>query len=836
MRSHKPPVTPSSTDAVTSGFWFWLAGCLSIMSGCVFAGEVDTRFDSGPKAYELDWHSFRQAGQGREKTGIFRSGDKLFRPDNSKQAAALCGGYYLAPDYLSNPPRLLIENPESIYVSADESEGDFETEAVLTGDVEIRHADFLLTGDWAMFDKIEESAHLEGNVVFRSPGFAITGDKAHYLIASEEFSLDSASYVLYESRIRGDARQVLSRKKEAGTGLWGRFTESGDGIVTSVYDGSFSTCPPGNSDWQIGAGEIELDRDEGFGSATHAVLKVRDIPVAYFPYITFPIDDRRKSGFLYPALGSSNTGRGIYLGTPFYWNIAPQADATLVPNYIHGRGVLFETEFRHLGRPGSSLLDLGYLPNDQQYKADNPGKDPDRWAFGFDSVFYQGDFQRETGILSSEVDINAVGDKDYLSELNRSLSLDEETHLQKYWSVNYRSAQYWMQGLVHAYQTIDDTVTADRRPYARLPELNFTGIYDTDYLEYGLDSRYVHFYRDNSNLTGMDRVNGQRLTLKPGISYSWRLPWAYVTPSFKLHHSDYLLSDQLPGTDRHLSRTVPVTTIDSGLWIDSDWTFQTGGWRQSIEPRLYYVYVPTKNQSKIPVFDTSLQSFDFGQLFEENRFSGDDRIADNNRLTVAISTSLRDRETGDEKALFSIGQVYHFDDREVVLEQGDSALTRSDSPLAGEIQLHPYPWIDLEFKGVWDARSKTTLEGAFNLSLHTNDYGSILNFGHRYVEGKLEQSDVSVVLPVTDRVTLMGRWLYELRDNRTIGSVAGIEYESCCWRLQFMTHSYLTEDKSVDHRFLVRVELSGLAGVDTGSLGRIEDAIEGFDLRQKSRK
>ncbi len=826
MHRYKSAATPFSTDVVSLGLYFGLVSCLTVLSGNGLAENASS--SPNPRAYELDWHFSPQTESAPDQTGVPGLGDDT-------RSAALCGGYYLAPDYLSNPPRLLLENPDSIYVSADESEGDFETEAVLTGDVEIRHANFLLTSDWAKFDKIEESAHLEGNVVFRSPEFVIIGDKADYLIASEEFSLESASYVLYESRIRGNAKQVFSRRKEAGSGLFGGLTEAGGGIVTSVYDGSFSTCPPGNNDWQVGAAEIALDRDQGFGSATHAVLRVRNIPVAYFPYITFPIDDRRKSGFLYPAFGSSNTGRGLYFSTPYYWNIAPQFDATLTPNYMHGRGVLAEIEFRHLGRFGASQLDLGYLPDDRQYRADNPGEDANRWALGFDSLFYQGSYQRETGILRSNIDINVIGDTDYLSELNRSLSIDEATHLQKLWSVDYRSAQYQVQGLVHAYQTVDEDVQAKDRPYARLPELSFTGAFDIGDLVYGLDSHYVHFYRSNSALAGTDRINGQRFTSIPQVSYFWQWPWAYITPSFKLHHSDYLLSDQPQGTDRHLSRTLPIVTVDSGLWLDNDWTFQTGDWWQSIEPRFFYVYIPTKNQSDFPVFDTSLRPFHFSQLFDDNRFSGHDRIADNNRLTVALSTSLRDRQTGDEKVLFSIGQVYHFDDREVVLDTGYSVMTRSDSPLAGEIQLHPYPWIDLEFNGLWDARSRKTREGAFNLALHTPDYGSILNIGHRYVEGRLEQSDVSAVLPITDRVTLMGRWLYELKDNRTIGSVAGIEYESCCWRLQFMSHSYLTGDRSVDHRFLVRVELSGLAGLDTGSLGRIENAIEGFDRRREYR-
>ncbi len=811
------------------------------LSACTACSTNTTKVGQTPRAYELDW--VPRHGDAPDNQQLLNPGDAIFRLRADRLGQNFCGGYYVAPDYMSQSPPLMIENPGAIYVSADTSEGDFQTVARLVGDVEIRHANFLLTSDWAMFDKVEEFAHLEGQVVFRGPEFVITGSKADYLITSNEFSLDDASYVLYESRLRGDASQIFSRRKGDRDGL---MTEEFDlfdrpdgpekGILTTVYDGSFTTCPPGVTHWNVGASKIELDRDEGFGSATHAVLRVQDIPVAYFPYITFPIDDRRKTGFLYPAFGSSNTGRGAFISTPFYWNIAPNYDATITPSYIHGRGLLTEWEFRHLGDLGLSQVDLGYLPEDDQFASDHPGEKRQRWAFGVDNQYYRGVFQRTEGVLASLMDINAVSDSDYLSDLNRSLSINEESHLQKRWQVSYTTDRYQVQGLLHAYQTIDEDVLESEKPYARLPELTFSGVDQWEEWDYGLDAGYAFFYRDNTSLTDLDRANGHRLTLNPSLAYQWHAAGAYLTPTIQLHHTDYYLNDQPETSSEHLSRTLPIVSLDSGFSLDSAWLWGGQAWRQSLEPRLFYVVTPSKNQDDIPVFDTTLQPFNYSQLFDTNRFSGQDRIADNHRLTLAVSTSLRESDTGEERARFSIGQVYHFDDREVGLHVGDETLTRSDSPLAGEVQLSPWSWLDLEFNGLWDARSRETREGAFNLSLHSEDYDSIFNLSHRYITGKLEQTDISTVLPVTNQITFLGRWLYELQDRRTIGSVLGVEYESCCYKLQFLSNSYLKDDETVDHRFMIRVELTGIAGVDTGAFGRIEDAIEGFEKRQAAHR
>lgn len=815
-----------------------LSACGACASG---ATQVSTSKVEALRAYELDWIAVSDDASSDSR--LMNPGDAIFRLRSDRQGENFCGGYYVAPDYLSRQPELLSQNPGAIYVSANSSEGDFENVARLVGDVEVRHSQFLLSSDWAMFDRINESAHLEGNVVFRGPEFVITGFRADYRIATSEFSLDDASYVLYQSRLRGDASRIQSRRKGDQGGL---LTEEFDlfarpdgpekGILTTVYNGSFTTCPPGVTHWSVGASKIELDREEGFGSASHAVLRVQDIPVAYFPYITFPIDDRRKTGFLYPSFGSSNTGRGLFLSTPFYWNIAPAYDATITPSYTHGRGLLTEWEFRHLGALGLSKVDLGYEPEDDQYKSEHPGKEGERWGIGLDNQYYQGVFQRSEGVLAGLLDVNAVSDSDYLSDLNRSLSINDESHLQKRWQVSYTSARYQVKGLLHAYQTIDDDVLPEDRPYARLPELSFTGFDRVGGLGLSLSSDYVYFYRDNENLSGLDRANGHRFAWVPALSYQWWMPGGYLTPAIQLHHSDYFLSDQPESTDSHLSRTLPTASLDGGLVLDADWQWDGKPWRQTLEPRIFYVTTPSRDQSRIPLFDTTLQPFNYSQLFDINRYSGQDRIADSNRLTLAMSTSLRESGSGEERARFSIGQVYHFDDREVGLSADDSALTRSDSPLAGEVQLRPWPWIDLEFNGLWDARSQETMEGAFNVSLHSEDYDSIFNLSHRYINGKLEQSDISAVLPVTNQVTLMGRWLYELRDKRSIGSVAGVEYESCCYKVQFLANSYLTDDETVDHRFMIRVELTGIAGVDTGAFGRIEDAIEGFENRQQQRR
>lgn len=745
-------------------------------------------FAADRNAAMLDWESFPElsvAHQGKIKP--------------------YCEGAYVAPNYLSSYPSV---EPGAIYIAADNADGNLESVMELTGDVRILRDSLLLRSDWATFNLPKSDAALKGNILLRSPDFVMSGEEAFYNTALQDFRVKEVSYLFYQNELRGEADQ---------------FSSDGQQRVI-IDDGSFTTCPPQKDHWSIAASEIELDREEGFGTAKHATLRIQDVPVVYFPYFSFPIDDRRKSGFLYPSIGSSNSGRGIYFTAPYYLNLAENYDATITPSYIHGRGLLSEVEFRYLNSWGLSDLDLGYIHNDDDYDAELASNDPQRWALSFENR------SRISPEFTSLISYKVVSDNDYLSDLDRSLDINEVSHLERKWRLGYDRSSWQAYSLVHDFQTIDDDILEEDEPYARLPELGINYDRKISAIRYSAEGQYVNFYRDNANLSGSERVNGQRLTVLPGVMYEYEPEWGFLKAGGKVHHTDYFLEDHTGQTESHLSRTLPVAIADAGLYFDRDEFAFNPQWSQTLEPRLYYVHRAYKDQSLYPDFDSDYRDFSFSSLFQDNRFTGGDRIADSHRLSTAVTSRINDRATGREIGRLSLGQIYYFDDREVALDS-EGAGTRSDSPFAGELVVSPVSWVDFTASAIWDGRNSNTEEGALSLKLHSDDYRWVFNAGHRYLEGELEQSNVSAIVPVTEQISLFGRWLYELQDNRTIGSVAGVEYESCCWRIQLFNRSYLTSDETVDHGFLLQFELKGLGRVRSGS--RSGDLIDGYGQREQ---
>lgn len=749
-----------------------------------------------PTAAELDWRPRAELPAGVQA-----------------RLPAFCDGGYLAPEGAAGGDELFAGAPDTgqpLRASGLSARYEIDRELYLSGDVRLQQGRFVVTGDEARYDQAAGAVSVSGPLVSRGDGFLLTGERADYDLGSGRFDINTATFLLHGPEMRGSARSLA------------RISEN----QVEISGGSLTTCAPGRNDWALVASEIVLDRAEGFGTARHVRLEVRDIPVFYWPYASFPIDDRRKSGFLYPAFGTSNAGSGLYLSTPYYLNLAPHYDATLNPQYIHGRGLFNEVEGRYLSRFGESVLQLGYIGNDVEYQDENPGADGERWALDFSTRAQLG------GGWAGYGDYSVVSDDDYLSDLNRTLEINQATHLQRRGGFRYRDRSQFFEAYLNGYQTINDRIAAADKPYAQLPEVLYGVTTDFGLLETSLESQYSWFYRDNTGLTGLDRANGQRLRLLPEVAVPLRAQWGFARPSVTLDHTRYQLDDYDPGSS--IERTVPVVEWDSGLYFDRQSSLFDIPYNQSLEPRLYYAWADADaDQDDIPDFDTALKSFSFDRLFQRNRFSGGDRVGDANQLTVALTSRFNDLLTGAERARVSLGQVYYYDDREVTLD-GLGADNRSDSPLAGELVLRPLDTFDIRSSGLWDARTRKTEEGRSQLVFHSADYRYLASIGHTYSRDSFEQSDIGAVFPVTDRVSLIGRWVYDSQLDRTVGTLAGLEYNNCCWSVQLVNQSYLTDDSELDNRILFQVQLKGLGG-SSGSSSQISEAIYGFDERERRR-
>ncbi|WP_372964743.1 LPS-assembly protein LptD [Marinobacter sp.] len=753
---------------------------------------------SSPSAAEIDW---------RPRSEL--------PPGVQAQLPVFCAGGYL-PSALAGGQSTIIPatdvNSVPLEASALNARYELDAELYLQGDVRLRQGSFQASGSEARYNTQSGQLSLEGPLVSRGEGFLLTGDDARYSTDSGQLDINTATFLLHASEMRGEASS-LSR--------------IGENQVL-ITDGMLTTCGPGQNDWAIVASDIELDQAEGFGTATHVRLEVLDTPVFYWPYISFPIDDRRKSGFLYPQFGSSSAGSGAYLALPYYLNLAPHYDATLTPQYIHGRGLFTEVEGRYLSRLGESVLQLGYIGDDSAYKDETPGADGERWALNFSTRASFGGGWRGYG------DYSVVSDEDYLSDLNRSLEIDQATHLRRRGGVRYSDKNQYFDAYLNDYQTIAERIADVDKPYAQLPEVLYAGTANMGLFEAGVDGQYTWFYRDNESLSGLDKANGQRVRVIPELAMPMRALWGFSRPSLSLDYTRYDLEDYTLG-DSSFDRTVPVIEWDNGLYFDRRSSLFDIPYNQTLEPRLYYAWADADaDQDDIPDFDTAVKSFRFDRLFERNRFSGGDRVGDANQLTVALTSRFNDLLTGAERARVSIGQVRYFDDRDVSLFT-EGASDRANSPIAGELVLNPMENLEISMSGLWDHDTHRTEEGRSQLVFHTKDYRYLATMGHTYSRpDDIEQTDIGAVFPVTNKLSAIGRWVWDSELDRTVGSLAGLEYNNCCWSVQVVHQNYLTDDEELDTRLLFRIELKGLGG-SGGASDSIGDAIYGYDERERRR-
>ena len=688
----------------------------------------------------------------------------------------------------------------------------------LNGNVEMTQGRYHANSNSATINQNTQEAHLSGDIVLSSPDLILSGDQAQMNMQSEEVSVSNAKFSNPRTNINGEAFKISHPDKD----------------TLIIHDGLFTSCPPEDRDWAFASEKITLDREQGFGYANNTRFLIRDVPVLYIPWFTFPIDDRRKSGFLYPTIGSSNTQRGVFLSTPYYFNLAPNYDATLTPSYIHGRGAHNDLELRHKSSITDTMLQLGYIDEDKHYNDEQSdlgfSNSGDRWGLNFEQ-----EIKPFAGGWHGSLQYSEVSDNDYLDDLNQGLNIDRQDHLDRRAAFYFSQDDWRLSVLLQQYKSIDDAVLPSEEAYQRLPEVNleFSHMFNTLHLDW--NSQYVYFYRDREDLVGDERTFGSRVRHQPKLSIPLHKSWGYLKPSVTVDHTDYLLQDYTP-VENHISRTVPIYELDSGLYFDRKSVFSDKPYfglrhiRHSLEPRLYYVYSKAVEQDDLPNFDSTLPSFHYQRLFNAQRFSGGDRVGDNNRLTFGITSRWTDLDDGQDKAIFSLGQIYHYDDRSVSID-GIGQSDRSDSLLASELLLRPYDNLELAMTGLWDARERQTQEGSSRLTFHSEDYKHVLNFSHRYIRDELEQTDTSLITPIHDQLSLIARWRYDLDNNRTIGTLAGVEYGSCCWRVQLLTQSYLSDDSEILNGILFRFQLKGVGGFGQ-STRRMDEHIPGYEARE----
>lgn len=665
----------------------------------------------------------------------------------------------------------------------------------LEGNTSISWQGRTITAENATYDPQTGDVDINGELRFETEGIRLESSSAEIDIDNNRFQTGRATYEIdvNGNRATGEAESMQRR-------------DDGSFIMNGA---TYSSCPAIDNSWFIKANRIALYPNDGIGIANNIVLRFKGVPILGLPVFSFPISPDRKTGFLAPVI-SRGDNTGYEIEVPWYWNIRPNLDATITPRYMSSRGLQLQTEFRYLNRQGNWTLDNEVL-NDRRFGERRR----------FTQLRHNGQFGP---FWRSSISASEVTDKDYFEDLGNSLQVASITHLERRADVVYDWNDTQFEARIQSYQTVDENIPTEERPYQRLPQF----IYRTNrsVLPFGMhasfDSEMVFFDRDDS-------VNGTRIDATPKLSLPLSSSAWFFKPSISHRFTHYILSDSGEELPSRRSRNTNTISLDSGLYFDR---VLDDGSVLTLEPRLFYLRVPFEDQQDIPVFDSSEFDFNISQLFRENRFTGADRVADANQLSVGLSSRLIDGGDGREVVRGSIGQILYFDDRRVFLDNDVDPDTSNTSDFVGEIAGElPGDW---RAKGniQWNPDDSNTVRSSVLLSYRPNR-DKIINIGHRNVQtgtsADTEQIDFSFLWPVGDLWRVAGRWNYSLDDNTSIETLLGLEYNSCCWAFRFAARRYIAED-GLDHdtNFYLQLVLKGLAPLGQNYGDLLEFSILGY--------
>lgn len=720
------------------------------------------------------------------------------------------------------------------FLSADKMETDSDGKAVLTGNAEVRRIDSVVKGDRIEYERSTGDVKVRGNGLMMQEGSIIVGPELDYNLNSESGQVTSPDFWLGQNSGAGTASNATMLNKQH----------------MRLKDVNYSGCPCPEPAWYIRSPRVDLHFDENEGIARHGMLFFKGMPLLYSPYLSFPIRKERKSGFLMPTYGTTSKG-GFDFTLPYYLNLAPQYDATITPRYMSKRGVQLGTEFRYLGSRYSGMAYGTYLHNDNV-------TNEDRWLY---SLQHQ---HRLGGGFSASFDLNRVSDDDYFRDFS-SFGLNEatNTYLPSTARLSWSGYKYFSASLsAQTYQTLQDRTATYLTPqYNKLPELYVRGArynwggFDVESDNYATrfrmpfySGRFTEFdaYRDRRIAP-----NGTRLSSYTTVAYPIVRPGWYVTPKAGIHLSQYnteWFESELPGyvgRPNTQSRAVPIMSLDSGMTFERTTTLFGNDSIQTLEPRVYYLKVPYRDQSQIPYYDTSLATFNFAQAFDENIFSGGwDRIANADQLTVGLTTRWLDADTGFERLTLSAAQRLYFEDQRVTLA-GETPRTdaKSDYLIGATAALTDK--LNVRFDAQFNPESNDRNRMTAGFRWEPKRLAS-LSASYRYErdptairdrtytptpesDRSREQVYFTGQWPLTSKLYAVGRLDYSLKEKRSTQSIVGFEYKGdCCWVGRVVMQRYAVSKEDANSAIFFQLELSGLGSIGTDPMSLLSDRISTY--------
>ncbi len=784
-------------------------------------------------------------------------------PDN------ICGGYYYQYPIIPNPSK----DPDIQFQRSQYSpDGTITAE----GTVEVKKGNQYLSADKAILNKTDNSdkfnkIDLSGNVNISQPGQLAISKTGTANISDNTATFNDTYYLIRVRQKPGGSLANIANTENAekSSNFTGFAHGHADKVVQhsktsyTLKNATYATGSPYDNDWMLKSSTLDLDRKSGMGTSYNTLFYVKGMPILYWPYITFPIDNRRKTGFLYPTAGY-NSNSGYYISTPFYWNIAPNYDFLLTPTIYNHRGVLLDGNFRFLTETQRGNIDVQYMPDDGKTGTD-------RKAFSVTDYGTYG--QNWTSFLNYQY----IGDKDFYNDFDSdNMGLSTQTLLNRQFQFGYADPHFSFNTNIQAYDVIDDTMYLANRPYWMLPQINANYTYPgvLPHFDFSWTNQFTYFYKPS--LDGLSQVDGQRLYSAPMLSFPFKKSWGFFTPSLTMSGTLYTLQnrDAVSSSDPNFSqnqfpeqsvtRTLPVVNVDTGLYFDRTFELNNHKYTQSLEPRLFYTYIPYQNQSNIPLFDTSLSNFSYASLFQTNSFTGYDRINNANQLSYALQTSINDAETGKNIISAGIGQIAYFADRRVSLCSGTDANCANSyvpfydstfSDVAGFFNYQFLPHWQLLTNATWNPNNGNVDSQTYQLQfMPDNDH--IFNLGYQNIQDNyasltpeqiqnnqkpdpLSQITFSALWKLTPHWSLAGLWSYAFNNRHTTNMFAGIQYDACTWAIRFLAQRYVNSSSDpnnpsqvtgpLTNAFIFQFELKGLGGSSESSLSQRLSMINGYN-------
>lgn len=759
-----------------------------------------------------------------------------------QRLATGCCGLYLPPPLPEPRDSGGPDNTHIVVEPGGQVSGDPTSVMTITGQSTITRGRQTTSAQQVELDQIEETTRVSGDISIYdsanpdSPSLII-GDSATLNRVTDEARIQNGEFVFYETGLRGRA---------------GEIHQQGDAIT--LTDGAFTQCEPGHEHWLVRGSEITLDREKEQGVAKNMRLELGGVPVFYFPWISFPIGDKSKTGFLYPDISTKD------LSIPYFISLAPNYDLTFAPRFIRERGTSFELEGRHLSRRFRTTLGGAWMADGKDDVSDNEQDAIDSGGMTLtEATEFDGEDRwlasvQQTGGTGSDwytrIDATKVSDYAYFHQVDTAnLEVNRSTYLRQQGELGY-NADHWLFNARWAqYQNL---VTDIAEPYKQKPRLAADGRYRWGSIDLGLRNEVTRF--EASDTTSGD-VNGDRLRTDYQLDWRNEALWGFFTPSVLLKTLSYKLDrDPLaPDADDNPGFVVPQASLDTGLFFERDGSWLGDGYLQTFEPRLFYFYSDYENQDSIADidFDTNELTFSYNQLFRHTRFSGGDRIDDANQVSVGLTTRFIGHESGKERLSLSLGQIFYQDDRRVTLDGTPELATKSE--IAGQVTAQLTDFWRFSADALYDPETQKTTRGSLSLR-YLDDRFRLFNIDYHYlrkppggtaaepIDRDESQLDLSFVWPLSSSWSVIARSNHDFTFKRELDTLFGLEYTGCCYRVRLMGRRWLDnelinrvddEDLAYESGIFLEIHLRGL-GLNLGNRmdNALRQGIVNYDRRE----